>query len=128
MLASAVHDSVDVAEVEFAGLRLELLPIDGSLDGVGMQCGHGLPHLRQFARPGAGVVNLAAENEKGLAINQQGVTTVLLHESRRFGGERGKEGGREEKEKKGGSKLRGISRGADTHVDYLMQECNRIQL
>ena len=129
VIACAIHDGVNVGEVEFAGLWLELFPINGSLDGVGVQRSHRLPNLRQFAGPGAGVVNLTTENEERLAVNQQSVATILLHEPRRFGSERvGERSRKENDEKRDSAEKRRRSQGADTHVDHLLPQCNRVQL
>ena len=85
--ARALHDLVHNAEVKMALLGLKLLPVDRRGHGVGVQSGHRLPHLREFAEPCAGVVNLAAQYQVRTAFNKQGVAAVFLHEPRRFYGQ-----------------------------------------
>ena len=70
-------DGVEIAEIEFAGLRFQLLPINGRGNGVGVQRFHGVPHLRQLAGPCAGVVNLSAQYKKRFAIDKQGVAACF---------------------------------------------------
>ena len=87
MCERALDKLVHNGEVEAALLRLKLFPVDGCGQGVGVQSGHRLPHLRQFAGPCAGVVNLAAENQVRTAFHIQGKAAVFLHQPRRFNGQ-----------------------------------------
>src|SRR6185437_16574282 len=56
-----------------------------------MQSSHGFPDLRQLAWPGTGVMDLAAQNQKGVAIDKQCIATIPLFEVRGFGGPSGRE-------------------------------------
>ena len=85
MAARLGDDGIQDAVIVLAGLRLELLPVDGDLEGIDLEGRHGGPDLRQGGRPGAGVVALGAEDQKGLAIDDQGMTSVLLDEMRQRG-------------------------------------------
>lgn len=92
MLACAVDEGVYVGEVEVALRGLELFPVDGGFEGVGMQVGHGLKDLRQLAWPCARIVDLAAEHEEGFAIDEEGVAAVLVDDLRRLLGVNCREG------------------------------------
>src|SRR6185312_3777498 len=61
--------------------RFEHLPVNGRFDGVGVKRGKRVPYFRQFGRPRARVVNLSAKDDVGAAINQQGITAILLHQA-----------------------------------------------
>ncbi len=118
--ASTVDYSVDVGEIELTWLTLELLPVNRGFDSVGMQSGHGLPHLRQFAGPGARVVNLPAEDEERLAINEEGVAAILLHEAWWFGcGSLGAGGGKENEEKGKTVEAQRREQGTKLHAGHL---------
>jgi hypothetical protein len=108
----ALDERVDIGEIEFALLRLELFPIDGSFDGVGVEGGQAVPNLRQFGRPGGRIVDLPSEDEKGLAVDEEGPATVFLDEPGRFGG------GEKGRGKKGGEKQR-HEKAETEHVDHL---------
>jgi hypothetical protein len=68
--------------------------------------------LREFGGPGAGVVNLAAEDEIGLAIDEEGPAAVFLDELGSVGSVGGiaGEGGGEEK-KENSETMHGITSG-----------------
>src|ERR1035437_4981510 len=102
MGARAFDNLIHNTEVEAALLRLKLLPVDWRGQGVGVQSGHRLPHLRQLAGPCAGVVNLAAENQVRPALDKQSVAAIFLHQSRRFNGQsqRKRDGSKEKASKK----------------------------
>ena len=70
MGASALDDLVYVRVIEVSLSGFKLLPVDGSFHGIGMQGSHRLPDLRQFGWPAAGIVNLAAQNQKGATLDQ----------------------------------------------------------
>src|SRR5690349_10629250 len=82
VLASSANQLVHDAKVEAACLSLDLLPIDGSFDGVGMQGCHRFPYLRQLRRPGAGVVDLPSKNQIRFAFNEKRPPAVLLDQAR----------------------------------------------
>ena len=52
MIARLVDQQIDVAEVEAAVRRLDLLPVDGRLHRVGVDRFSGAPRLRQRRGPG----------------------------------------------------------------------------
>ena len=84
VLARALDESIDEREVEVAFGGFHLFPVDRRLDGVGVEVLNGLEDLRQFTGPGAGVVDLAAEHQEGLAVDEEGVAAVFLDELWRF--------------------------------------------
>ena len=73
MRAGLVEQRLDEAEVELPLARLDLLPGDGNLDRVGMQPVEHRPDLRQRAGIVAGIVDLRAQHQEGLAIDDQRV-------------------------------------------------------
>ena len=87
MFAGASQQGIDVAVIEFPRLGFELFPVDRSGDGVGVEIGRTSPYLREFGRPSAGIVNLPAEDEVGLAVDEEGPATVFLDESGGLGSE-----------------------------------------
>ena len=127
MSAGAFDDLIDIGEIEMAFLCLKLFPVDRRFDSIGMQRRHGFPYLRQFARPSAGVVNLAAENQIGAAVNQQRVAAIFLNDFWGFGSERVCE--RDEREKNRGDETCHSERTPlkeRTHSpDLLPSKCNR---
>src|SRR5947207_2197814 len=70
--ARTIYDRVNVFPIEFSGLRLHLLPINGSFNSVRVQLSQGLPHRRQLRRPCARVVNLAPEHQVRLTVHEKG--------------------------------------------------------
>ena len=81
MRARLGEDCVDLRVVELARFGLELLPVDGCLDRIDVQCFGRGPHLRQRGRPVAGVVGLHAQHQIGRAIHHQGVAAIFLHDA-----------------------------------------------
>ena len=79
-LPRLLDDQVDDRRVVLSRLGLELFPVDGDLERVGVQIVDGGPDLRQQDRPGAGVVALRPEDQEGRAVHEQGETAVLLDE------------------------------------------------
>ena len=112
VFAGAGDERVDIGEIEFALLGFELFPVNGGFESVGVEKGHALPDLREFGGPGAGVVNLAAEDEIGLAIDEEGPAAVFLDELGSVGSVGGiaGEGGGEEK-KENSETMHGITSG-----------------
>ena len=86
VLARLVDQQIDVAEVEAAACRLDLLPVDRGLDRIGMHRFGGAPRVRQRRGPGAGVVDLTAQNQKWLAIDDQREAVIALLQVRDLGG------------------------------------------
>ncbi len=100
LLARLRHQGVEKTEVEMAFHRFDLVPRDRHLHGIGVDRLDRWPHLRQHRRPAAGVVHLGAEDEVGLAVDQQLVTAVRADDLRqRRGGmgeaAAGKDGGKQ---------------------------------
>ena len=85
----ALDKLVDVGEIKFAGFGLDLLPVNRGFHGVGVQGCHRSEHLRQLGGPGAGVVDLAAQDQIGLAFDQKGPATVFLDQLGGFNSIRG---------------------------------------
>src|SRR5450631_2764193 len=84
--ARSLYKLINVAEVKVAFLSFDLLPVCWRSDSVCMQSRQRIPHLRQFAWPGARIVNLAAENQVGMAIDHQSVAAVFLLQARSISG------------------------------------------
>ena len=78
VFARLVDEEVDVAEVEGALGGLHLLPVDGRLGGVDVHGLEGAPRGGEGGGPGAGVVDLRAEHEEWLAIDDHGEMAVAL--------------------------------------------------
>jgi hypothetical protein len=78
--AGTFDDGVHIVKIELSWLRLDLLPLDWSLDGIGVQGSHRFPDLREFAGPAAGVVDLSTEDEVWPAIHHQSITGILFDE------------------------------------------------
>jgi hypothetical protein len=98
MIAGLVDEQVDGGEIELPRLGLHLLPVDGSLDRVGVHAFDDRPHLGQGGGPRAGVIDLAAENEEGGAIDDERVAAVVGDHMRSFLGiDRENEGGERKK-------------------------------
>ena len=86
VLAAFLEEGIDDGEIVLALDGLDLLPIDGHFNGVGVHGFDGGPHAGHHARPGAGVVGLAAEHEEGRAIDEEGVAAVLGDDFGHVGG------------------------------------------
>ena len=80
VLAGLVDDEVDVAEVEFVLRGFDLFPVDGGFDGVDVEGFEGGPGDGKRGGPGAGVVDLRAEEEVGVAIDDEGEVVVAVFE------------------------------------------------
>ena len=78
VLAGLSDEQVHIGEVECALGGLHLLPVDGGLDGIGVHGFGGAPGGGKGRGPGAGVVDLAAEQKERLAIDNQGEAVVSL--------------------------------------------------
>ena len=48
-----LEQGIDKREIELVLLRLDLLPIDGYFQGIGMEVIYGLPEVWEHGRPGA---------------------------------------------------------------------------
>ena len=88
VFAGAPQQGVDVAVIELARLGFELFPVNGSGDGVGVEIGRTFPNLREFGWPSAGIVHLSAEDEVGLAAEEEGPSAVFVDEFWSLGSER----------------------------------------
>ena len=60
VLPPFLEQRVNQRKIEHPRLRLDLLPVNRNFDGVGVQRLYRRPHLRQHARPGAGVMHLSS--------------------------------------------------------------------
>ncbi len=78
VLARLRDQQVHVGEVEGALGGLDLLPVDGGLDGIGVHGFGGAPRTGKGRGPCAGVVDLAAEDEERLAVDDEGEAAILL--------------------------------------------------
>ena len=87
--AGSLYQGIDIREVELARLGFELFPVDRRFESIGVQRGHRFPHLRKLAGPGAGVMNLSSEDEVGTPVDEQGMASGFVDQTRRFGGEKG---------------------------------------
>ena len=85
MLAGVGEEGAEVGEVEVAGGGFELLPVDGGFEGVEAEVLGGGPDLVEHGGPGAGVVDLGAEHEVGLAVDEEGGVAVLVDDAGEFG-------------------------------------------
>ena len=81
MLTRLSENGVHLRVVNLSRLRLELLPVDWSFEGVCMEVLDGGPHLGERGRPVAGVVRLHAQHQKRRAIHEQGVSPIILDEA-----------------------------------------------
>ena len=94
MRARAFDELIHIDEIKLPFGALDLLPVNGGFNGVSVESGHGIPYLRKFAGPGAGVVNLSAENEERLAVHQKCESAIFLDQL----GSIGREGRGQEKQ------------------------------
>ena len=78
VLARLCNQQVHVGEVECPLGGLHLLPVDGGLDGVHMHGFSSAPGGGKRRGPRAGVVDLAAQDEERLAIDDKCVASILL--------------------------------------------------
>ena len=79
MRAGLRENTVDLRVVELTLPGLELLPIDGNLQCIGVQVFNGGPHFWKCRRPVAGVVGLRAKHQKGRTVDHQGIASILLN-------------------------------------------------
>ena len=83
---------IDHRVVELALARFQLLPVDGDLQRVDMHGSSHGPQRLQLLRPAAGVGDLRAQHEIGLAIDHQGVAAILMgHAWHLLRGQRGRD-------------------------------------
>ena len=80
VLPRLLQQDIHQREIELPGLGLDLFPIDGDFERVGVEESDSLPDPRQHGRPRAGVVTLCSQHQKWLAVHDQGVPAVLTHE------------------------------------------------
>jgi hypothetical protein len=71
------QQGVDEREIKFVLLGFELFPVDGGFEGIEVEIFCCQPCAGQQGGPGAGVVDLAAEDEVGFAIDQERVAAVV---------------------------------------------------
>jgi len=88
-LARFGDQRVDEAEIEAPLLWLDLLPGHGHQHGVGLEVPGRVPHRLEGAGVVAGVVGLGAEDQEGLAVDQQRMAAVARDEAGRLGGQGG---------------------------------------
>jgi hypothetical protein len=86
LLAGLLNQGVDEAEVEAPFLGFHLFPGHRHQHGVGLEVARRRPHRAERGRVVAGVVRLRAEDQEGLAVDQQGVAAVALDQARRLAG------------------------------------------
>ncbi len=75
-----LQQRIDEGEIELAFLRLDLLPGDRHLHRIGTDDLHRRPHCLQRCGVVAGVVDLRAQHQEGLAIHQQRMPAILAGE------------------------------------------------
>src|SRR5712691_5141156 len=80
VITSLFQQFVNDGKIKFSRLRFHLLPVDRPFHGVGMHVFEQGPYLRQRRRPGAGIVDLSAENQVRAPIHQQSIAPVSLDE------------------------------------------------
>ncbi len=81
MLPGPGEERIDPGKIEASFDRLDLLPADGDLDGVGMDRVDRRPDLRQRSRIIAAVVGLRAEDQERRIVDEQLVPAVALYDS-----------------------------------------------
>ena len=74
-------NTVDLRVVELTLLGLELLPVNGNLQCIGVQVFNRRPHFWKRCRPVAGVVGLRAKHQKGRTVDHQSIASVLLNDA-----------------------------------------------
>lgn len=84
VLARLRQQRIDEGEIELAFFRLDLLPGDRHLHGVGAQHLHCRPHLVHDPGIVAGVVDLRAQDQERRTIDQQRMLAVLADELRHW--------------------------------------------
>ena len=82
VLARLRQQGIDVAEVETALHRLDLLPRHRDLDRIRVHVRRRRPHLVQHRRIVAGVVDLDAQHREGRAVHHQGGAAVARFQMR----------------------------------------------
>jgi hypothetical protein len=83
VLACLRNQHIDPGKVELSLHRLDLLPGDGNLERVGMKRADRRPDFGQHGRVVAAVVRLPAQDQERRAVDQQGMTPILLDEPRK---------------------------------------------
>ncbi len=82
MFAGLGQKRIDHGIIESSLLGFQLFPINGDFDRIDVQEIHRGPNFGQNGGPSAGIVHLRAQDQIRRAVDDEGVSTVLLDDVR----------------------------------------------